>query len=156
MKYILTSVIIGSLAFSCSEKNTDPPPPPSNTELLTTGSWKYDNGGIDQDRNGTIDITFEMTGLVQPCVLDNSGTFNANGTGINDEGATKCNPALPQTTPFTWSFANNETSMNVAGSGIFGIGGLFKINTLTSAKLTLSKDTTIMAITVGLIVNLKH
>lgn len=155
MKYILSALIIALIGSSCSDKETDPPPP-SNTQHITASPWKYESGGVDQDRNGTVDITFESTGLVQACVLDNSGTFNANGTGVNDEGATKCNGNLPQTTPFTWSFANNETSLNVGGSGVFGIGGQFKITTLTSTKMTLSKDTTIMATTVGLIVNLKH
>jgi len=152
MKYILASLMV--FAFSCSEKDTNPPAP-SNTELLTTGSWKYESGGVDTDRNGTIDITIESTGF-PACKLDNIGTFNANGNGVNDEGLTKCNGGDPQTAAFTWSFANNETKLNISGPGFFGINGQFNITTLTTTKLSVTKDTTVGPLTALLVVNLKH
>jgi hypothetical protein len=133
---------------------------PTKTDLITSSSWKYESGGIDQDRNGTVDFTFESTGLLQPCILDNTGTFHADGTGVADEGATKCNASAPQTTPFTWSFASNETLINVNGQALFGLGGQFKVVELTSTRLELSKDTLVnfggVPLTVSLIANLKH
>jgi len=149
------------LAFIACKKEKEKPKEPTRTEMITASTWKYDNGGIDQDRNGSIDITFEATGYVQNCALDNTGLFYTNHTGTTDEGPTKCNDTLPQTSVFNWAFSNNETLVDITGSGLFGLGGQFRINELTSAKLTLSKDSTFTfpgypPMTVGIIVNMKH
>src|SRR6478672_8767305 len=116
MKY-LTVVLLFCSLLSCKKKKEEP----TKTQLITSSSWKYDNGGIDQDRNGSVDFTFESTGLLQPCILDNTGKFNSDGSGLADEGATKCNTTAPQTTAFTWSFQNNETELKLTGSGLFGL-----------------------------------
>lgn len=158
MKYFAPLLLL--FIISCKKSSNNNDNTPSRTTLITTQSWQYENGGIDQDRNGTIDITLEATGQAQPCLLDNTGTFRSDGTGTADEGATKCNPASPQTNTFTWAFANNETTLNITGSGLFGQGGSFAIKGLTTTRLTLAKDTTL---TVGgtpfnasFLVNLKH
>src|ERR1700694_5084959 len=162
MKYLTcgTCLLLIASFFPSCKKNSPAAASPSRTELLTSQSWKYESGGIDQDRNGTIDLTFEWTGLLHPCLLDNTATFNANGTGMTDEGATKCNASLPQTSPFTWSFANNETTLNIAGTALLGLGGAFQVQALTSNRLTLAKDSALTAggftTTVALIANLKH
>jgi len=152
-------LLLSVLALSC-DRNDDDSSSTNNTTLITRSSWQYESGGIDQDRNGTIDITLESTGQVQPCVLDNTGTFQTGGAGIADEGATKCSPTLPQTTPFTWSFASSETVLTVSGGGLFGQGGNFKIQSLTATRLSLSKDTTLafggISFPASLILNLKH
>jgi hypothetical protein len=160
MKYF-TILGFSVLLFSACNKD-DEPKQPSKTELLTSQSWKYDSGGVDQDRNGTIDFTFASTGLLQPCILDNTGTFNANGTGVADEGATKCSLTAPQTNSFTWNFLNNETELNVVGPAFVGIGGKFNVKELSSTVLTLTKDTAVVLAqglpptTIGLVVTLKH
>ena len=94
-------------------------------------------------------------------MTDNTGTFNSDGTGTTDEGPTKCDPSIPQTAAFTWQFKNNETEMQVYGSGLFGLGGQFKILELSETKFRLSKDTTLTfpgvpSIPVSLLVQLKH
>lgn len=160
MKYLFLSLCACCLFIAC-KKNDDKPKEPTKTELLTSQSWKYESGGVDQNRDGTIDLTFASTGYLQPCILDNTGTFSVNGTGIADEGATKCAPADPQTTAFTWSFQNNETEMNILGPGLFGLGGKFNVKTLTATSLSISKDTIVTfpplpPTNVALIVNLKH
>ena len=101
-------------------------------------------------------MTFEQTGVFQPCMLDNTGKFNADGSGVADEGATKCNVAAPQTSPFTWSFTNNESMLSVVGGGFFGFGGAFMVKTLTATQLTVSKDTSYMGFQIKMIANLKH
>ncbi len=160
MKYFSNSWLLLVLILACNKN--DQKKEPTKTELLTSQSWKYDSGGVDQDRNGTVDFTFASTGLLQPCILDNTGTFNANGTGIADEGATKCSVTAPQTTPFNWNFQNNETEINVVGPAFFGLGGKFTVKELTTTALSLSKDTTVTLtgfpapMTIALIVNLKH
>ena len=154
------SLALLSLAFLSCDKDNDGPTGPTRTELLTSSAWKYDNGGIDQDKNGTVDLTFEMTGVVQPCHLDNTVVFMSNGSGTADEGATKCNIATPQTTAFNWSFTSNETMLHIGGPGLLGFGGSFKVNSITATQLSLSKDTSLVLggipFNVSLIANLKH
>lgn len=162
MKYFTILAFSILLISACNKDDDDKPASPTKTEMLTSQAWKYDNGGVDQDRNGTIDFTFASTGLLQPCILDNTGTFKADGTGTADEGPTKCSTTAPQTSSFTWSFQNNETELSVLGPALFGIGGKFTVKELTSTLLTLSKDTSVVIIqglpptTVGLVVTLKH
>lgn len=155
MKYVALTMMLGFCFLSC-KKDSSENNGPTKTELLTSSAWKYESGGVDVDKNGSIDLSLETLGLAPACLLDNSATFNADGTGINDEGATKCDPSLPQTTPFNWSFANNETALNISGNGFAGISGQFKITTLTSTRLTIAKDTTMNNMSGTLIVNLKH
>lgn len=155
MKYTILTIAI-CFAFASCSKDSSENNGPTKTELLTSSAWKYESGGADINKDGSIDLTLETLGTIPPCILDNSATFNADGTGINDEGATKCDPSLPQTTSFTWSFANNETALNISGNGFAGISGQFKITTLTSTRLTIAKDTSLNNLSGTLIVNLKH
>ncbi|MGZ8537021.1 MAG: hypothetical protein ACXWV9_02105 [Flavisolibacter sp.] len=157
MKYILLFLFSG-LIISCDKEENDPPP--TKAELLTKSSWKYESGGVDQDKNGTIDLSFAATGLLQPCILDNTATFTLGGTGVTDEGATKCDPAAPQTTSFSWSFNGSATEIFISG-GLLGLGGQFKITTLTDTRFSLAKDTAIsfsggIPQNISLIVNLQH
>lgn len=129
----------------------------SNTTLLTTSAWIYDTGGIDADNNGTIDSPFPA-GFIQACEVDNLISFKSDGSGVIDEGATKCNTTDPQDRSFVWSFKNNNT-LNIPDS-IYGVpGGDLKINTLTSTKLELEKQVQItspITTTVYAIIDLKH
>lgn len=155
MKYILPLFAIWLLMACKKDENNGP----TNTQMLSSSPWKYESGGVDQDKNGTIEISFAAVGILQPCILDNTATFNSNGTGVTDEGATKCSVVAPQTAPFTWSFTNSETAINITGS-VLGLGGTFKIASLTSTKFSLTKDTTIIfgstPANVALIVNMQH
>lgn len=153
MKYFAILLFIISF-WACSEKETTPAP--SNTQMISEGSWKYESGGADMNRDGSIDVTFESVGAIPACRLDNTATFNANGSGIADEGTTKCNTSDPQTLPFTWNFSNNETRVNITGPGVFGISGQFNLVALNRTRMTLSKDTTISSVNASVIVNLKH
>jgi hypothetical protein len=154
MKLLLPLLCLFVL-ISC-DKNDDNNSGPGNKELLTASVWVFDYGGLDANKDGTPEVPFSTLGVGQ-CLLDNKGTFNADNTGVNDEGLTKCDPMLPQSTNFTWSFANNETNLNIIGSGFFGLSGQFKILALTSTQLGLSKDTTIAPFgSVALVAYLKH
>ncbi|MCG7860401.1 hypothetical protein MD537_25695, partial [Flavihumibacter sediminis] len=53
---------------------------------------------------------------------DNTLEFKTDGTGISREGATKCDPADPDSENFTWSLKNNETILNIAIPGSFFSG----------------------------------
>lgn len=155
MKYTILTIAV-CFAFAACNKDKSDNTGPTKTQLLTSGAWKYESGGADINKDGSIDLTLETLGIIPPCTLDNSATFNADGTGINDEGATKCDPSLPQTTSFNWSFANNETALNISGNGFAGIRGQFKITTLSTTTLTIAKDTSLNGLSGTLIVNLKH
>jgi hypothetical protein len=160
MKYFACILITAFWLTACDKD--DEKKEPTKTDLLSSQSWKYDNGGVDQDRNGTIDFTFASLSVLQPCILDNIGTFNANGTGVADEGATKCSTAAPQIIPFTWNFQNSETEINIQGPGLFGLGGKFTVKELSATAFSISKDTTVtlpgfpVPMNIALIVNLKH
>ncbi len=127
----------------------------TKTELLTASTWKFDHAGLDLDNNGSIDAPLPG-GVLQACDTDGSLTFNANGSGIGDEGLTKCNAASPQTVNFTWSFKNNETIINFSDVLFGGLTGDIKLINITDKFLTLEKDITGMGPTVNVIVVLKH
>ena len=155
MKFISLAVL-PILIFFISCNRNDAPAQPTKTSVITQATWKYDNAGIDGDRNGTIDFP-PPAGILSSCMIDNTLTLSPNGTGVVDEGATKCNPTDPQSASITWSFADNETSLKLGGGGILGISGQFKILELSATKLSLSKDTTVPILgTVALIAILKH
>jgi hypothetical protein len=143
----------------CKKKKEDGPP--TKTELLNEKPWVYNNAGADTDNNGTIDQAAPSTYL-QPCTIDNSYIFNSNGTGTIDEGATKCSSTNPQTSPFSWSFSENETNINLQSTALFGLGGKFKVLTLTETAFEMRKDTSItipgvpIPLPIGIIIQLKH
>jgi len=147
----LTISLLGLAA--CSNKDDSGP---TNTELLTSATWKYKNAGVDVNNDGFID-TGVPPGYVGDCDKDNLLTFKSDGTGILDEGATKCDPGEPQTKPFTWTFKNNETVINFPSAVFSGITGDVKILKLTSTELNLSKEVNIGGTTtVFIVVELQH
>ena len=146
--------IFSLTVFSC-KKNNSATPGTSKTTLATQQTWKFNNAGIDGDKNGTIDQ--DISGFVSSCIKDNTVSFASNGSGTSDEGATKCNPSDPQTIAFTWSFASNETLINITGNAIAGKGGQYKIVNLSNTQFSLSKDTLITGFgQTTIIVNLGH
>ena len=100
------SVFAFPLFFACSKK--DNKPAKTKTDLLVQLNWKYDNSGFDTDKNGTIDQNDPQ----DACITDNIYTFHSDGTGVADEGATKCDPNDPQTVSFTWELKTNDTILN--------------------------------------------
>ena len=156
MKYLFFTALVFSLAFLSCSKDGSNSSGSAKTELITKSSWKYDNAGIDLDKNGVIDIP-APAGTLETCATDNFLSLAANGTGTVDEGPTKCDAGSPQSVALTWTFSNNETTLNLNGGGVLGINGQFKILELSDVKLSLSKDTTIPFFgPVALIANLKH
>ncbi len=155
MKYSFFLLFIVTINAVGCKKDSSESSEETKTEIITKSSWKYDNAGGDLDKNGSIDVP-PPGALLQPCIIDNFIIFQANGTAIIDEGATKCDPLLTQTTAATWSFSNNETTLNLSGSGLVGLSGQFKILLLTNTQLHLSKDTTVTGIPLAFIVQLKH
>jgi hypothetical protein len=113
------ALMIAALAFltvsSCKkedEKKTTTPAK-SKTELLTAKAWKTTAVTINP---GIVFVptsppVTDLFAFFDPCEKDDTEKFNTGGTGVSDEGPTKCDPADPQTSNFTWSFSNNETKI---------------------------------------------
>jgi Lipocalin-like domain len=126
----------------------------SKTELLAKAAWKYDNAALDMNRDGTADAPVPP-GFIQACDMDNTLTFNPDGTGIADEGGTKCNGSNPQTSPFTWSFKDNEQTITFSNAIFGGLNGDVKVKTINDNQLELHKEINVGTI-VNVIVFLKH
>lgn len=151
MKYTLFILAASLLTLSCKKDSNSST---SKTDQITSADWKYDSGGIG-DANGNVVVSFTTLGTVPSCSLDNTIHFNSDGSGTVSENANVCSGA-PATSSFTWSFGSNESTLNLSGGAIAGIGGSFKLKTLTSTQLTLLKDTTYLGSSVTAVVNLKH
>jgi hypothetical protein len=127
----------------------------TKTELITQSSWKYDNASLDLDRNGTPDSPLPP-GFLEPCDTDNTITFKSDGSGVADEGASKCDPAAPQSSPFTWTFKDNEQTIAFSNIDFAGLSGDVKVVTLNDTKLELHKEVNAGFAIVNVIVYLKH
>lgn len=145
--------IISCLAiavFSC--KKSSDSSSKSKTELVAQSSWKLQTVGLDADKNGSVDL--DLTSNIQSCDLDDTYTFKSDGTGVADEGGSKCNTSDPQTTSFSWAFKNNETVMSGNLSGF--LNGDANISTLNDTNFVLWKDSTYMSAPVRIYLTLKH
>lgn len=153
MKSTYLFAVLFSVAFvSCDKKDDDKET--SKTELITSTSWKYENAGIDNDRNGTIELNVDSQ--IPTCLKDNVITFAVGGTGTVAESTNVC-PGAAASTAITWSFSNNEQTLTLGGGGIAGISGSFKLLALNTTTLSLGRDTTVPVFgNVQLIINLKH
>ena len=114
----------------CSKDDDDNPSPKTKTELLTAGSWKFSDAKV----NGT-----SVASLIDECQKDNIVTFLAAGTGTAAEGATKCDPNDPDSSPFNWNFETNETVLFVSTPFFTGGSSTFTIVSLTESQLVLSQ-----------------
>lgn len=137
---------------SCS-KNATTESGITKTTFITSASWRLDDIGADQNRDGKIDAS--AFGLLPDCSKDNTITFKSDNTGITDEGAVICSSTTP-TAPFNWNFADAETNIKVTNSTFGSINGTSKIIELNASSLSLTKDSTIGGITTAFIVKLKH
>ena len=152
MKYLIPAILALTIV-SCDK---DEKKEPTNTEHISSQQWIYQDAGVDNNGDGNIDLSFSA-GILPACVIDNKATFSNNGTGIADEGATKCDAGDPQTSNFNWSFTSNETRINVSDNGLFSIGGQFDVLTLNANELKLKKDTTVAPFgAVAVVVRMKH
>jgi hypothetical protein len=124
-------------------------------QLITASAWKYDTAGIDLNGDGLIDEALPG-GVIPACITDNTLTFNSDSTGIENEGAIKCDSASPQTSNFTWAFNSNQTSI-VLPDSLFGtFTGTITITSLTATQLHLEQAVTDSGFTVNVAVYLKH
>ena len=120
--------------FGCSKDDDDNPAPKTNTELLTTGTWKFSDVKVSGQ---------SVASFFDPCQKDNILTFLAAGTGTAAEGATKCNASDPDSQAFNWAFQTNETVLFVSNPFFTGGSTTFTIVSLTETQLVLSQTITL-------------
>ena len=154
MKYSFLLLIICFCAVSCKkDSSTSNNNPDTNTQQLTSADWKYDAGGIG---TASGNILIDFTSSIPACSLDNTARFKSDGTGTIFENANVCQNAA-QSSNFTWNFASNQTVLNVSSGAFAGIGGSFKIQSLSGTQMTLLKDTTVTGLgSVTAVIKLKH
>jgi hypothetical protein len=138
--FTICSIFFQAFFISCKKDKTSAAP--TKAQLITAKSWYFSAASIDQNNDGVGDTSIPPSVLLA-CYTDNFLTFSANGTGVSDEGALKCNTSNPQTTNFTWSFTNAEQNVNFTATIFPGATGDFKIITLNDTQLILSKLTTL-------------
>lgn len=160
MKIFCSLAVCGTfLLIACNKKSDPPVNQPSKTDHISASAWTYENAGIDNDKNGTIDLPLSAIAptFIPACLIDNKISFNRNNSGSVDEGPSKCNATDPQTSNFSWNFADNEANLNISNNVFALLNGKSKIVSLTATNFTLSKDTTIAPLgNVALVVALKH
>jgi hypothetical protein len=123
----------------------------SKMTMMTKEIWKYDTSGINTDMSANVEIA-DTT--VTPCVKEYTYQFNPDSTGVLTEGATKCSPTDPQTTPFTWSFNTSQTALQASFNPV--LAGGVNILSLTDSSLVVYKDSAYLGIPFRYIISLKH
>ncbi|NVO20480.1 MAG: lipocalin family protein [Bacteroidetes bacterium] len=114
-KLLLFLPILSLLLVGACKKDSQP----TKMEMLTAKNWKISVYTVDPslpvtDGGGNIiGYTSDMLAQMEDCSKDDLTKFNTDGVMINDEGATKCDPASPQTTTGTWLFNTDQTILTV-------------------------------------------
>jgi hypothetical protein len=118
MKKLLIMAVVAALFLTNCSKESDPDPvkAKTKTELLTASPWKATSITISPgiDFGGGVLIT-DFFAQMESCEKDDLTKYDANKTGVYDDGATKCDPKDPQTNTFTWSFDLSETKITEDG-----------------------------------------
>ena len=140
-KVILIAMGIIGLAIAACKKS-DNGKKATSVELLTSSTWIYDTVTLDLNKDGIPDSAVP-SGFISSCDLDDSLTFKSDGTGVTNEGLTKCDDSLPQTSPFAWALSNNDSTITITGTSQANLNGDATIQTLTNTKLVLVKHVVI-------------
>ena len=144
-KSITLILLVISLSFAACNKSSTVAK--TKTELITQNTWQFDKATV----NGV-----DVSAFLQACQKDNTIVFVSAGTGTLVEGPTKCSSNDPQTVPFTWNFANNETVLHVSAVLFTGGSSDFTIVTLNDTQLILSQDIDISGSSQNAVVTFKH
>lgn len=126
LKITFISILLAGVFQACKKSSSSSK---SKTELITQTTWKFSAATA----NGN-----DASNYIDACQKDNIYTFVSTGTGNVDEGATKCDPGDPQTIPFNWNFASNETVLHLSTTFFSGAANDLTITTLTETQLIVS------------------
>jgi hypothetical protein len=126
----LLSLAFATLVLSSCDKDGDNTPAKTKTELMTNGAWKFESATAAGFPIPTTDPRIE-------CLVDNTITFTNATTGVIAEGANICAPSTAGN--FTWSFQNNESTIQFSAPLLPGTSPTFNIVSLTETKLVISQ-----------------
>ena len=99
----------------------------SPAERLTGGTWTLAESRSDFDGDGV------FTDDAQDCDLDNTATFNPNGSLLLDDGAVKCDPNGQQTLEGTWSLTASGSTLSLMAANSF----VWQVLELSDSRLEL-------------------
>jgi hypothetical protein len=138
----IAAIAFSSLVFTnCKKDKKDPEPepvvvPPTNSEKLTNKNFRLTASTVDPAFNDGTTLITDVYAQMDACEKDDILRFNTNGTGTNDEGATKCDPDDPQTESFNWVFSTDEKVITVTPTGGTPYSFTVLINDGTTLKVT--------------------
>jgi hypothetical protein len=88
---------------------------PSKVDLLTGKTWKPTEAtiepAIDMNGDGTANTELVASGEIPACQMDDTETYDDDGTYITDEGPTKCNESEEQSKTNKWVFNADSTEI---------------------------------------------
>ena len=105
LKFGLLAVVAGSLLFSACKKDDK-----SAAEILQSGSWK-----LSKDEEKLSTETAWTVNTIEACSADDFTTYTSATAYTYDEGATKCDPADPQTSAGSYTISADGKTMSVDG-----------------------------------------
>jgi hypothetical protein len=86
-------------------------------DALTSGSWHL-TALTGTYNSATGPVTTDVLFTVRPYTRDNQIQYNTDGTYVENEGASKGNPADPQQIAGTWKFNATRDSLTVTVSQV--------------------------------------
>ena len=104
-----------TLLGACKDKTVAPAP--QRIDLLTAKNWRISANSTTTTTSAGVSTTTDEYATSPACERDNFYKFNADKTSLRDEGASKCDPVLPQTENFTWAFNADQTQLLVTTPG---------------------------------------
>jgi hypothetical protein len=151
------------VVFGCKQKEAAPDPlfQQRISWLVDSTPWTLRYAGIDFNKDGVIDHDLASGGLPY-CQLDNSYDFSAGGIGNVFDSTAHCDTSGVVNRPFSWAFTDNQQSIDISGTEIFGLTGHFKIYELTDSRFSIARDTLVtlpfvpQMVTGWVIMSLKH
>lgn len=121
MKLRILSIALLSFVFilaACNDSSTITPAPAvkTKTDMLCFSTWTVSAATINPgiDIGGGTKIT-DLHAQSDSCDMDDFIKFNADKTGKDDDGLTKCDPTDPQSISFAWIFNEDETKLTYDG-----------------------------------------
>jgi hypothetical protein len=100
--------VVTLIQTSCKKTEQPIPTAPDVAAILQNKDWKATAITVSPAMGGITDI---YNNFLDACNRDDLFKFNANNIFLYDEGATKCNPADPQTQDGSWNYNSNTKNL---------------------------------------------
>ncbi len=100
-------------------------------DKLTKDTWKLIDSRSDNNADG--ELTADESDI-DDCEKDDINTFHTDGTYHREEGATKCDPADPDSEEWPWTLASDNKTLTITYDGV---PIPFEITEITGSTLVL-------------------